>query len=221
MADTQSPALPPPAANGAENAAAETTPGASDPTQVEKPKPKKPRSRRGYVARLPKAVRDRVNHLLDDGFTYRGVIRQLGDDGQGLTPDHIRRWKEGGYQDYLREQRLIDQCRARTDHALNLLSQGHIQGFQATQQLATSQICEALAGAGSDVLREALAGNPMNYFRMLNAFARLTNGGLKCERLLDEQTQIAARAQPPPGSAPKKGLTPGTLKEMNDKLHLL
>jgi hypothetical protein len=65
------------------------------------------RYRRGTVARLPKILRDRINHMLEDGLSYTQIARELGADANGLRADHIRRWKSGGYQDYLREQRLI------------------------------------------------------------------------------------------------------------------
>jgi hypothetical protein len=160
--------------------------------------------------------------LLDDGFNYADVIKELGDLGKNLHPDHIRRWKAGGYQDYLREQRLAAECRARSQRVFDLLRQaGHVSGFQATQQIATAQICEALAEAGAEILREALAANPLNYFRMLNAFSRLTTGGLKCERLLDDQAQRAADRTHKKRSATKAGLSKAALKEMNEKLHLM
>ena len=50
---------------------------------------------------------------------------------------------------------------------------------------------------------------------MLNALSRLATGSLRCERLLHE------KAQPSSDAEPKKGLSQGTLKEMNDKLHPL
>jgi hypothetical protein len=81
-------------------------------------------------------------------------------------------------------------------------------------------ICEAIAGAGSDILREALEENPLNYFRMLNSFARLTNGGLKCERHLAEQAEAAR--QPAATDAPiKRGLSPETVKDMVEQLNLM
>src|SRR6185503_14272713 len=101
-------------------------------------------------------------------------------------------------QDYLRQQRILQECRLRRENALALLrDKNPITGFQATQQLASSQICEIIAEAGEDILREALIANPMNYFRMLNSFARLTNGGLKCQRHLVEEAQITAALEPP------------------------
>ena len=160
--------------------------------------------------------------MLDDGLSYPQIIQQLGNDGKGLDKEHIRRWKSGGYNDYLREQRLLDQCRTRAERATHLLRQpGHIPAFQAAQQIATAQICETLAETGAEILRQALAASPLNYFRMLNAFSRLATGGLKCERHLREQAQIAQQTNTQPESCPKKGISPGSVKEMNDKLSLL
>ena len=160
--------------------------------------------------------------MLDDGLTYAQIIEQLGELGKDLDEEHIRRWKAGGYQDYLREQRLIEQCRLRRDRAFELINgASSISGFQATQQIAAAQICATIAEIGGDILREALIANPLNYFRTLNSFARLTTGGLKCERhLVQEAERLLAQAQK---KAPdeKKGISPESVKEMQDKLNLM
>ncbi len=117
----------------------------------------KHRHRNGHVARLPKEIRQRINEMLDDGFAYKQIIENLGEHGAELNEDIIYRWKTGGYQDYLREQRLLDQCRLRRERAFDLLAgASHINGFQATQQLAAAQICETVADLGADTLREQI-----------------------------------------------------------------
>jgi hypothetical protein len=159
--------------------------------------------------------------MLDDGFTYNQVIQNLGEHGKDLDEDHIRSWNAGGYQDYLREQRLRDQCRLRQEHAFDLLARPNpINGFQATQQLAAAQICEVVADSGADTLREALTSNPLNYFRMLNSFARLTNGGLKCERYLAEDAERNARLEKA-AAPPQKGVSPESFQQMEEKLKLM
>ncbi len=184
--------------------------------------PLKPSRRTGRIARLPKEIRWRINEMLDDGLPYLEIIRQLGEHGKDLNEDVLHRWKNGGYQDHIREQRLLDQTAARRERALTLLAQaGHINGFQATQQIATSQICEAVAELGGDVLREALIANPLNYFRMLNSFARLTNGGLKCEHHLAETAERQLKLQWQNSKTSKKGISRKAVKEMQDKLKLM
>ena len=157
--------------------------------------------------------------MLDDGFPYHKIRHDLGEFGKNLTDDDIRRWKTGGYQDYLREQFLLDQCQARATRALELLREHSlIKGFQATQQIAAAQICEAAAEIGAEVLRNALTANPLNYFRMLNAFARLTTGSIKCERhLADEAERQVARRKP----GARKGISRKSIKEMQNKLKLM
>jgi hypothetical protein len=173
------------------------------------------RRRTGAIARLPRVVRQQVNEMLDDGHTYKAIIAAVGDVGLELNEDMMSRWKQGGYQDYLREQQLLEQCRMRTNRAFELMaSPNSVNGFQATQQLAAAQICEAVAELGPDVLRQALTANPLNYFRMLNSFSRLANGGIRCEQHLthdaERQAEIQARNAPPE----KKVLSDKTAKGM-------
>lgn len=199
------------------------------PAVVENPQPdaedSKPqgpqRKRNGQVATSPKETRARINEMLDDGLSYPEIKKQLGPAGESITARAIMSWKKGGYKDYLQQQLIIARCNARLEFTLKLLGNSDpISGFQATQQLASLQICEAVADVGADILKEALAANPMNYFRMLNSFSRLTNGGLKCERFVVEAAERKADTEKAakPG---KKGMTDGSVTEMRDKLKLM
>src|SRR5215468_24674 len=67
--------------------------------------------RNGKIARLPKALRDKINHWLDDGRTYPQIIKDLGDDAKDLKPSHFSEWRKGGYEDYLRHQEWRDHLR--------------------------------------------------------------------------------------------------------------
>src|SRR4051812_18484778 len=99
----------------------------------------------GNVARLPKAVHDKVNRMIQDGYTYTATIEILGDAGKGLIPSNLSRWKERGYQDWLLQQTWLTQTRLRQEPAVDLSSD-----FDATQlnhaalQLGTLHMFEAL-----------------------------------------------------------------------------
>jgi hypothetical protein len=176
------------------------------------------RHRRGNVARLPKPIRDRINQMLDDGTSYPKIIKALGDDAKGITARCVMSWKKGGYQDYLRYQHMLDQCRARQLRIAPLLNRrNNINTFQATQQLATAQICETIVELGTDILRQAVAENPMNYFRMLNSFARLANGGLRCKRHLLDEALAKAERRPAPSNG-KRGMSPEQMAEFRELL---
>ena len=175
----------------------------------------------GTVARLPKELRWRINALMDDGVSYPEIIEALGDECKHVSEDMLARWKKTGYQEHCREQRVLDQCAARRIRASALLTKAdQVTSFQATQQIATSQICEAVVDLGADILREALIANPLNYFRMLNAFTRLTNGGLKCERHASDEAQRKAQSSARAHRG-KKGISAASVREMEKKLNLM
>jgi len=180
------------------------------------------RQRNGNVARLPKEIRQKVNEMLDDGLTYREIVQELKALGYHLAREHIRRWKQGGYQDHLREQRLLALCLLRQERALQMISGANpINAFQATQQISASQICAVITEMGPDILREALLANPLNYFRTINSFARLTTGGLKCEKhLIEESERLQAEALKKLPNH-KKGISDESIQEMQGKLNLM
>jgi hypothetical protein len=99
----------------------------------------------GKVARLPKPIRDQINHWLLTGLSYPEIIERLGEQGQDLNPGHLCEWKKRGYQDWLLQQNWLAETRARQEPAADLSTD-----FDATQlnhaalQLATLHIFEAL-----------------------------------------------------------------------------
>ncbi len=74
----------------------------------------------GKVARLPKPLRDQINHWLTDGVSYPDIIERLGDHGKDLKPDNLSQWKKRGHQDWLLEQNWLAETRARQEPASDL-----------------------------------------------------------------------------------------------------
>lgn len=180
------------------------------------------RRRRSQIAGLSKELRDQVNRMLDDGFSYPAVRDKLAELGIPVTDDCVGRWKKGGYQDHLHELRLLDQSRARFELTLDLAREEQgIDVYQAAHKIAAGLIAEAVAEIGADSLREAIKANPLNVLRMLNSLSRLTTGGLKCERHLTDQADRDLRLQQQQAPQPKKGLSKESIKEMEDALHLM
>src|SRR5439155_10519975 len=76
---------------------------------------------RGKVAHLPKLIRDQVNQMLDDGVTFRKIAKKLADLGHpGFFYQNIQRWKTGGYQLYLEEQRRRELDKLQIQAAIDL-----------------------------------------------------------------------------------------------------
>src|SRR5262245_25737655 len=89
----------------------ESAPGQANSAPTSKPRKSKPRARVGNVARLPKAVRDSINLMMDDGFSSRAILQKLGPDAKGLNKHHLSEWRTGGYLDWQRDQQWLEDLR--------------------------------------------------------------------------------------------------------------
>src|SRR5439155_6975694 len=101
--------------------------------------------RNGNIARLPKAVRDQVNHIIQDGVPYAVIIERIGEHGKGLCPSNFTHWKDGRYKNWLLEQTWLADTRAKQESASDVAGD-----FDATQvnhaalQLGALHIFDAL-----------------------------------------------------------------------------
>src|SRR3954462_8261634 len=77
----------------------------------------------GKVARLRKSVRDRINTMILDGFTYPRIIKELGEDGKGLTPDSLSQHRKGAYQEWLQQRAWLGSIAAKSEFSTDLLAQ--------------------------------------------------------------------------------------------------
>ncbi len=180
------------------------------------------RRRNGKVARKPKAIRDRLNHLLLDGVPYAGIIAALGPEASDLNEDNLSNWKGGGYQDWLREQQRVEIIRAKQEFALDLFCEKDGNKIhQATLQIAAANLCELLIDLDPNSLRELLETNPDKYTRLLNAIARLSDGQLKCERHRAQEAERESRLAKEQTPALPGGISDEALKAAEAKLKLL
>ena len=112
------------------------------------------RRRAGKIAKLPPAVRDQINLLLQDGVPYAQIIARLGDAGNGLNKDNLSRWRKADHQDFLHQQRWLQATRDRPE-------------------LAKNPVAIALAQFDPASLSEELARHPAKVTRVYNLVARL------------------------------------------------
>ena len=62
------------------------------------------RRRAGKIAKLPPAVRQQINTMLQDGVLYATIISRLGEAGRGINIHNLSRWRRADYQDWLDQQ---------------------------------------------------------------------------------------------------------------------
>jgi hypothetical protein len=138
--------------------------------------------RNGNVARLPKPIRDKVNAMLEDGVTYADLITALGDHGKHLHISNISRWKDGGYQDYLRNQSWRERIDAKADRYLEIGLTDGAKLAAGGLYAAAIQICELM-----DELATATPGetDADKCSRVTNSLSRLSRSILMLQQYRD------------------------------------
>ncbi|HSY42931.1 MAG TPA: hypothetical protein VK811_03410, partial [Candidatus Acidoferrum sp.] len=91
-----------------------------------------PYNRNGKIARLPRALRDRINLALYNRYPAKDLAHALNQmpevkavlaqyfDGKPLRPQNISEWKQGGYRDWLHHRQILEQQSELTANAKDL-----------------------------------------------------------------------------------------------------
>jgi hypothetical protein len=139
--------------------------------------------RTGFVARLPKDAREKVNRLIDDGVPYAKIIEELGDLGKALNENHLTSWRKGGYLDWVDHQARLAALGATRDAALALVETKSGATVQdAGRSIASAQLYELLLSFNGERLVKMFEQKPELYFRVLTALARLSESEVACSR---------------------------------------
>ena len=185
------------------------------PSVTPSAEPEQTTRRKGFVAQKPKAVRDRINEMLSDGFTYPKVIENLGDDGKGLKPDHIMTWYQGGFQEWLLQQERLEDLGATREAALSLVQQKAGATVQdASRTIASAQLYELLLNTNPRVIADALQAKPELYFRILTCLARLSEGEAACSRRRVQDSLTGLQAATDPDGTKAKAIPAEQLQEL-------
>src|SRR5207248_545428 len=120
---------------------------------------------------------------MDDNVDYPDIIQALGDEGKHLQPSNFTRWKEGGYQDYLRDQAW----RERLDNNANrYLEAGLTDGTKLAAgglYAASVQICKLIDELANPNADET---DPDKCSRVTNALSRLSRSILQLQQYRDQ-----------------------------------
>lgn len=181
-------------------------------------------ARTGKIARASYEVRKHVNELLRDGATAKAVISFLEGAGiNGVNEQNVTNWRDGGYQDFLKEQSRLDEMQFKREFAMEIVRQNQGSQLQeATLHLAASQLYEALTDYDIGNLKTLLAEKPENYAAIVNSLAKLSKGALEVDKYkaqVREQKEKIEKALA--GARSKGGLTPETLKAIEEAAGML
>jgi hypothetical protein len=160
-----------------------------------------PSRRKGNVARLPKALRDKINSMLDDGATYPQIIAELEKSTSPRLPypisvNNLSNWFDGGYQDYLHDQAWRERMTINSDRFLELA----VNDDDATNMTAGGlhaaviQLCQLM-----DQLFNPKTGevDPDKYLRATNTLSRLSRSIIGMQK---HRRAVAKEKASEPGS---------------------
>src|SRR5580700_11744704 len=89
-------------------------------------------TRNGKIARLPRAVRNQLDLHLDNGMEAEPILEWVNAlpetqalmrekfEGKAINPQNLSEWRQGGHEDWLRNQQRIELARLLAEQAQDL-----------------------------------------------------------------------------------------------------
>ena len=180
------------------------------------------KARCGKVARLPEKLRETVNLLLLDGLTYDAIIAKLGEPGKHLTYHNLKRWRQGGYQDWLLARQHGDRARIRQQCLQKLTRQTAPRDLASVMTSAVAnQYMQFFLDFDCASLKENLEADAGSFVSLVNSLAKMAHAHLDCAKARRRQapnpltsTAAATRAQLParPRSSEHPSIIPGPIQ---------
>jgi hypothetical protein len=154
------------------------------------------RSLVGKIARLPNDLREQVNQRLLDGGPLADILAWLNQlpavkevlaakfGGQAINHQNLSNWRQGGYQDWLKEQKSLARLQRASQYASKISGAAHGRIADGASALISCQILELFDNADSGQL------SPGDLAKMAFAVSALRTADQNQVRLKYEQTRV-------------------------------
>ncbi len=162
-------------------------------------------TRRGKIARLPRAIREELNHRLDEGDPQKDLVRWLNSlpdvkavlqthfEGKAITAQNLSEWKQGGYRDWRAQLEALEIARCLREESS--LSQGESEGQPPLVDALAFWLTVRLAAE----TRGIVEAEPEEGWKRLRQFSRelavLRRGDLQRQRLELERQREQRKAE--------------------------
>src|SRR6266480_1896842 len=160
-------------------------------------------SRNGKIARLPRAVRERLNHHLRDGEEGKKLVAWLNGlpevkavfaaefGGKSIREQNLSEWKKRGYRDWVSHQEALELAEKLAEDVIDLERKNHAPltdtlalWLTSRYAVGTRRVAEAKGSESWRILREMCAD-----------VVELRRGDHSAQRLLIERDRAAAHAR--------------------------
>jgi len=124
-------------------------------------------TRKGKIARLPKAIRDQVNVRLLNNETAGTILPWLNAlpetqailkdyfNGEPISDQNLSAWRTGGFADWMERQEQLERTRAKAAHALDLVKAGGAHLTDGMAAIIAGDLLEEMENA-EDESKEAV-----------------------------------------------------------------
>jgi len=139
------------------------------------------RARNGKIARLPAEVRDLVNQMIYEGEFYNAIIAALKGLGYpGIRPQNLSEWRKGGFQDWLRDRREVEDLKLDREALLEMANNAGSEASvtKANEILLSLRLYRML----SEDKRESEQLSP-KFFRLARLVGQQSHEQFRRERL--------------------------------------
>lgn len=153
------------------------------------------------ISRMPRAVRDKVSHCLEDGGDWHDVAKICKAAGfAGVRAQNVTNYRKGWHQEWLTKQERLEAIRRDSDATAEVMEHYTANGGSPAEcgLLASAEIMsKALMGMGPEALQILIADDPKALFGITRELARIAE-------LITKKSQVAVSAP----SAEKETMTP-------------
>lgn len=170
-----------------------------------------PRARQGKIARLPRVIREVVNHRLADGQTAAEILAWLNAqpkvrevmakffDGAEISPQNLSEWRGGGYLDWCEIQEQEENIRRLSEMSFQLAQAGGTDLSAGAVAIVAGKIYDGLKlVTGVDIEADPDAdestGPKVNLSDLADAVAKIRDIELKT-RTVDQRDKLVGIAE--------------------------
>lgn len=168
-----------------------------------------PRTRQGKIARLPRVIREVINHRLADGQSAAEIlawvnvqpkVRDVLDrhfDGVEISPQNLSEWRGGGYLDWCETVEKEAQIRRLAEMSHDLAKAGGKDLSAGALAIVSAKIYDALnlvTGVDLDPDEEAEGGPKVDLGALADAVAKIRGVELSA-RTVDQRDKLVGIAE--------------------------
>jgi hypothetical protein len=142
-----------------------------------KPKSKVERDASHAISRMPRAVKEKISKLIEDGGTWRDAARICKAAGfPGVRPQNFTNFRKGWHQEWLAKEERLEAIRRDSETTAAVVKHYVTNGGSPAEAglLAASEImAQALNGMGPEAMKLLIATDPKALFSVTRELARV------------------------------------------------